>query len=246
MQCVILSGGFGTRMRPATLKQNKHLLPVYTKDQAVPMIFYPIQTFVNSGIKDILIVSSREYCGNIIENLGDGSEFNASFTYEIQDHNRVQLGIASALKLAENFVKDEQFAVVLGDNYFADTFTNEVNQFILNLDRACIFLKEVPDIKRFGCATVENGKVVKIVEKPTEPESNWAVTGLYFYTKDVFKVAKTLVPSKRGELEITDINNHYCEKGTAKACFLNGFWSDMGTPESMRNTQDYLLTSSNL
>lgn len=241
MQGIILAGGFGTRMAPATKYQNKHLLPMYTNDQAIPMIFFPIRTLVNSGIKDILIVSSREYCGNIIENLGDGNEFGANFTYKIQDHNRVQLGIASALQIAENFVKDLTFAVILGDNYFADSFEYEADEFgHSTLDEACVFLKEVPDIKRFGCATVTNGKVTKIVEKPTKPESNWAVTGLYFYSKNVFEVAKTLIPSKRGELEITDINNYYCKNNSVKACFLNGFWSDMGTPSSIKNTQDYL------
>lgn len=251
MRGVILAGGKGTRMSPSTKVTNKHLLPVYSEKGAVPMIFYPIRTLVQSGITDILIISSREHCGHIIENLGDGYGFGADFSYKIQDHKRVQLGIASALKLARNFVNGENFAVILGDNFYEDTFEPQVNQWDKGGHvgfNAAVFLKETDEIERFGCATLikhpdENQSshvpIAKIVEKPKNPESNWAVTGLYFYTPQVFEVAETLKPSHRGELEITDINNHYCPD--LLGIKLQGFWSDMGTPTSMAHTQEFML-----
>jgi len=240
MRGVILAGGKGTRMCPSTKVTNKHLLPVYSEKGAVPMIFYPIRTLVQSGITDILIISSREHCGHIIQNLGDGYDFGANFSYKIQDHQRVQLGIASALKLAENFVNGENFSVILGDNFFEDTFVDQVEEWNMGgcLPPAAVFLKETTEIERFGCATLSEDRVTKIVEKPKVPESNWAVTGLYFYTPQVFEVAETLKPSHRGELEITDINNHYCPD--LLGVKLKGFWSDMGTPNSMANTQEFM------
>jgi glucose-1-phosphate thymidylyltransferase len=206
------------------------------------MIYYPIRTLVRSGITDILIVTSAEHCGHIIETLKDGYELGADLAYKIQDHNRVVLGIASALKIARNFTNDEPFAVVLGDNFFDDDFGNVVETFENQEEsEAVVFLKEVKDIQRFGCATVEGDKVVKIVEKPKKPESNLAVTGLYFYQPSVYEIAETLKPSNRGELEITDINNHYCKAGKLGAGHLDGFWSDMGTPESITKTQLFIL-----
>lgn len=241
MRGIVLSGGLGTRMMPATKSTNKHLMPVYSKEGAVPMIYYPIRTFVQSGITDILVISSAEHCGHIIETLKDGHEFGADLSYKIQDHKRVVLGIASALKLAKNFTNDEAFAVILGDNFYADSFSEEVNSFSSDENNdAVVFLKNVPDINRFGCATVKDNQVIKIVEKPTNPESNWAVTGLYFYKPDVYEVAETLQPSFRGELEISHINDHYCKQGKLKAGFLQNFWSDMGTPESIIRTQDFI------
>jgi len=240
MRGVILAGGMGTRMAPASQATNKHLMPVYSDDGAVPMIYYPIRTLVQSGITDILIVSSVEHCGHMIETLKDGHEFGADLSYKIQDHNRVVLGIASALKLAKNFTGGDAFAVVLGDNFFEDTFQNLVEDFDQHDDEALVFLKEVKDIQRFGCATVDGERVTKIVEKPKKPESNWAVTGLYFYKPSVYEVAESLKPSKRGELEITDINQHFCEEGELGAGFLEGFWSDMGTPESIMRTQKFI------
>lgn len=237
---VLLAGGFGTRLQPATKIYNKHLLPIYSQNGAVPMIYYPIKTLVNSGIDEILIISSKEHCGNIIDNLSDGSDFDADFSYKIQDTSHVQLGIASALKLAENFVSDSSFAMILGDNYFEDSFSKEVESFRTSADKCGLFLKEVADVERFGCAIVEDGKISKIIEKPKKVESNWAVTGLYLYTPDVFSIAKYLLPSNRGELEITDINDHYCRINSAKANFLKGFWSDMGTPMSVRKTEEFL------
>jgi len=240
MRGVILAGGMGTRMAPASKSTNKHLMPVYSDDGAVPMIHYPIRTLVQSGITDILIVSSAEHCGHIIETLKDGFEFGADISYKIQDHNRVVLGIASALQIARNFTNEEPFAVVLGDNFFEDTFESFVKGFNEYQYEAVVFLKEVPDVRRFGCATVEGDRVVKIVEKPKNPESNLAVTGLYFYKSSVYAVAEQLKPSKRGELEITDINNYFCEQKQLGVGTLDGFWSDMGTPESIVRTQKFV------
>jgi glucose-1-phosphate thymidylyltransferase len=241
---VLLSGGFGTRLKPATWVGNKHMLPVYSQEGAVPMLYYPIHTLVKSGITDILVVSSREHSGQIIENLSDGCEFDCEFTYKIQDHEHVHLGIASALQLAESFTADQNFAVILGDNFYADTFAEQVEQFDekhpLYRPGCQLFLKEVHDPKRFGIATIENNKITEIVEKPKEPKSNWAVTGLYFFTPHVYSIAERLEPSARGELEVSDINDYYVKDQSAEATFLEGFWSDMGTPQSMIRTQEYV------
>lgn len=237
IKAVILAGGLGSRLNPCTRVTNKHLLPIYSAQGAVPMLFYPISTLVKSGITDILIVSSREHCGHIIENLSDGAQFGASFTYRIQDTARVPMGIASALKLAEDFTGDSSFAVVLGDNFFENTFTEEFEHFYYEQTTADagIFVKEVPDPERFGVYT--DGV---IVEKPTNPKSNWAVTGLYLYTPHVYEIAATLQPSKRGELEVTDINNYYCQQNRIHVNYITGHWSDMGVPESMLRTHNFI------
>jgi glucose-1-phosphate thymidylyltransferase len=258
MRGVILAGGYGTRMRPATFVTNKHLCPLYSKEQgAIPMIYFPINTLVNSGVEDILIISSRRHCGPIIENLAAGHDFNAKFTYKVQDITHVPLGIASALKLAKDFTQDDPFAVILGDNFYEDSFKDEFKRFsvlVQELNRKCcasavpfcpiasIFLKQVPDPERFGVATI-NGDTVSIDEKPKEPKSNWAVTGLYLYTAHVYKVTKQFDVSDRGELEITDINNHYCKTGGMTVNYLDGFWSDIGIPESMIRTQQFIQES---
>lgn len=240
MRGILLAGGKGTRMYPATKYQNKHLLPVYSNDGAVPMLHYPLNTLVKSGIKEILVISSKEHCGSIIENIGDGMEFDADITYKIQDFNHVPLGIASALKLAKNFTADQNFAVILGDNFYSNTFRDEISDFEKNDFMCTVFLKEVKDIKRFGCATLDkNGNVTKIVEKPNFPESDLAVTGLYLYTPHVYEVSEKLQLSDRGELEISDINYYYCpDKISGK--ILTGEWSDMGTPASILHTQQFL------
>lgn len=238
MKGVILAGGTGTRMKPATLVTNKHLLPIYTDQGAMPMIFYPINTLVRSGVSDILIISSKEHSGQIIQNLGDGFSFGANFTYKIQDINRVELGIASALKLARDFTKDETFAVILGDNFYEDSFHDEFVSFSSSSMNAKVFLKEVPDPERFG--VYYEGQ---IEEKPISPKSNQAVTGLYLYNSGVYEVAESLVLSKRGELEITDVNQYYCEKSLIEVAKIQGFWSDMGTSQSMQRTQDFIRES---
>lgn len=235
MKGIILAGGKGSRMSPATNNINKHLLPVYSSQGAIPMIYYPISTFVKSGIKEILIISSREHCGKIIENLGDGSDFNVNFTYKIQDGPRTLPGIAGALTLCSSFTGKESFAVILGDNFFEDDFEKEFNSFSNSRFESTIFVKEVENAKNFG--VYAEGM---IEEKPQKPKSNLAVTGLYLYTNHVYEVIKNILPSGRGELEITDVNNFYCAKNSCNVIELNGFWSDMGTPESMLKTQRFL------
>jgi glucose-1-phosphate thymidylyltransferase len=250
MKGVILAGGSGTRMRPITKVVNKLLVPVCAQEGAIPMIFYPITTLVRSGVEDILIVSSRRHCGQIIEHLGDGYEFGANFTYKIQDIEHVPMGIASALKLAKDFTRDEPFATILGDNFFEDSFEEEFTKFekaywgLCGCDGgscecrphfASIFLKQVPDPERFGVYT--DGK---IVEKPKEPKSDWAVTGLYLYTKKVYEIAEKFQVSARGELEITDINDYCCGMDKMAVNRIQGFWSDMGVPVSLARTQEFI------
>ncbi len=223
MKGVILAGGTGSRLYPLTKVTNKHLLPVYDK----PMIFYPIQTLINAGIKEIMIVSGRGHAGHFLELLGSGADLGVKFTYEIQEEAG---GIAQALGLAESFADEDDVTVILGDNIFQDNIKKDVSNF---KGGAKIFLKEVPDAHRFGVAELKGDKVVGIQEKPREPKSNFAVTGLYIYSNNVFKVVKNLKPSARGELEITDVNNYFVNNGTMEYRILDGFWSDAGTFESL-------------
>ena len=223
MKGVILAGGTGSRLYPLTKVTNKHLLPVYDK----PMIYYPLQTLISAGIKDIMIVSGRGHAGHFLELLGSGSEFGVRFTFEIQEEAG---GIAQALSFAEDFVDGDSVAVVLGDNIFQDNIKEDVSAFS---NGAKIFLKEVTDAHRFGVAELKGNRVIGIEEKPENPKSNFAVTGLYIYDSEVFNAIKTLKPSGRGELEITDVNNYYINKDTMGYRILDGFWSDAGTFESL-------------
>jgi len=223
MKGVILAGGTGSRMMPCTKITNKHLLPLYNK----PMIYYPINTLINAGIRDILIVSGPGHAGHFLNLLGSGKDFGVKLTFEIQDEAG---GIAQALGLAENFADKEPVIVILGDNIFEDDIKKDVQSF---KGGAKIFLKEVHDPQRFGVAELKGNKVMGIEEKPKNPKSNWAVTGLYIYDADVFNIIKTLKPSGRGELEITDVNNYYIKKSKMEAGFLKGFWSDAGTFDSL-------------
>ncbi len=223
MKGVILAGGTGSRLYPLTKVTNKHLLPVYDK----PMIYYPLQTLISAGIKDIMIVSGRGHAGHFLELLGSGSELGVHFTFEIQEEAG---GIAQALSFAEDFVDGDNVAVVLGDIIFQDNIKEDVSAF---KSGAKIFLKEVTDARRFGVAELEENRVIGIEEKPENPKSNFAVTGLYIYDCEVFDAIKTLRPSGRGELEITDVNNYYINKDIMGYRILNGFWSDAGTFESL-------------
>lgn len=223
MKGIILAGGTGSRLYPLTKVTNKHLLPVYDK----PMIYYPLQTLVNAGIEDIMIISGRGHAGHFLELLGSGSEFGVHLTYEIQEEAG---GIAQALGLAEDFADNESVAVILGDNIFQDNVRDEVWSF---KSGAKIFLKEVPDSNRFGVAEIKGERIISIEEKPAAPKSNLAVTGLYIYDTEVFDVIHTLKPSARGELEITDVNNEYISMGKMSYSVLSGFWSDAGTFESL-------------
>jgi glucose-1-phosphate thymidylyltransferase len=223
MKGIILAGGTGSRLLPLTKVTNKHLLPVYNK----PMIFYPIETLTSAGITDIMIVSGKGHAGHFLELLGSGASCGVRFTYEIQD---AAGGIAQALGLAASWVGSDPVAVVLGDNIFKDSIKSDVASF---QGGAKIFLKEVSDAQRFGVAEVAGERVTGIEEKPRQPRSNLAVTGLYLYDATVFSIIRTLTPSGRGELEITDVNNAFIQKGQMQFRVLEGFWSDAGTFESL-------------
>lgn len=245
MKGVILAGGFGTRLRPFTLRLNKGMAPIYSPEGAVPQILFPLRTLVNSGIKEIMVITSREHCGHIVEVLGDGTDYDCQLTYRIQEMNRPIVGIAQALGLAKDFVHNDPFAVILGDNFYDDSFKIEFTEFEESVktlgNAASIFLKEVNDPQRFGVAEIVDGnRVVNIVEKPTNPVSKLAVTGLYLYTDHVFTLLPQLKPSNRNELEITDINNWYVRANRMKAYMLNGEWRDMGLPSSAYNVCSFL------
>lgn len=223
MKGVLLAGGTGSRLMPSTKVTNKHLLPVYNK----PMIYYPLQTLIDCGIDEILVVSGPGHAGHFLNLLGSGKQFGVHLQYEIQDEAG---GIAQALGLAEKFVGNDNVTVALGDNIFEDSIEWHVKNF---KGGGKIFLKEVPDPHRFGVAEVVGDKVMGVEEKPRNPKSNWIVTGLYIFDNDVFNIVKTLKPSLRGELEITDVNNYYIKQGKMQAAFLKGYWSDAGTFESL-------------
>ena len=223
MKGIILAGGTGSRLFPLTKVTNKHLLPVYDK----PMIYYPLHTLIHAGITEIMIISGRGHAGHFLELLGSGMEFGVSLTYEIQETSG---GIAQALGLAASWADDDDVAVILGDNIFQDTVKTDVASFKRG---AKIFLKEVIDAQRFGVAELKEDRVISIEEKPQSPKSNYAVTGLYLYDAKVFSIIRTLKPSGRGELEITDVNNAYLQKEMMKYAILKGFWSDAGTFNSL-------------
>ena len=228
MKGVVLAGGLGSRLYPLTKITNKHLLPVFDK----PMIYYPIQCLVNAGMTDILVVTGGNYAGHFLQLLRNGSDFGLRrLGYAYQDGEG---GIADALKLAEEFADGDSICVVLGDNIIEGNIKKAADDFRAQGGGAKILLKEVHDPERFGVATVDDdGKVLKIVEKPKEPETNHAVIGIYMYDAEVFDICRTLKPSDRGELEITDVNNEYVRRGTLTSEKLEGWWTDAGTFESL-------------
>lgn len=226
MKGIILAGGTGSRLYPLTKVTNKHLLPVGRK----PMIYHPIGKLVSAGIKEILIVTGIEHMGDIVSLLGSGKAFGCRFTFKVQDEAG---GIAQALSLAENFAGDDLMTVILGDNIFEDDLTPFVKAFEKQKKGAKVLLKEVPDPKRFGVVELKSDKIVSIEEKPKRPKSNYAVTGMYFYDPEVFDIIRKLKPSRRGELEISDVNNAYLKKGKLTCDVLSGWWSDAGTFESL-------------
>jgi glucose-1-phosphate thymidylyltransferase len=222
MKGVILAGGLGTRLFPLTKVTNKHLLPVGSK----PMIYYPIQTLIQVGITELLVVTGGESAGDFLRLLGNGSEFGLRhFNYTYQEGHG---GIAEALGLAEHFVGNEKVVVILGDNIIDCSISESVERFKKQQKGARILLKEVSDPNRFGVAEIENGHLIRIVEKPEHPKTNYIVTGIYMYPPDVFDIIKTLKPSGRGELEITDVNNTYIKNGMIEFDFLPGHWTDAG------------------
>jgi glucose-1-phosphate thymidylyltransferase len=227
MKGVILAGGLGSRLYPLTKMTNKHLLPVYDK----PMIYYPIQTLINGGIDDILIVTGGNSAGDFLKLLGNGKEFglrHINYTYQEGEG-----GIAEALRLAEFFAAGDRICVVLGDNIIEKNIRQAAEAFRKQKGGAKILLKEVPDPHRFGVAEMKGDRIISVEEKPKAPKSNYAVIGIYFYDSAVFDIIKTLKPSGRGELEITDVNNRYIEEKVMTYDILDGWWTDAGTFESL-------------
>lgn len=226
MKGIILAGGTGSRLFPLTKVTNKHLLPVGRK----PMILHPVQKLVESKVREILVVTGVEHMGDVVTLLGSGVDYGCEFTYKVQDQAG---GIAQALGLAESFCHGSKLVVLLGDNIFTDSLEPFVRSFDRQAKGGKILLKEVPDPHRFGVPELRGGKIVSIDEKPKKPKSSYAVTGIYFYDPRVFEIIKTLRPSGRGELEITDVNNVYVQEGDMTYDILNGPWTDAGTFESL-------------
>lgn len=224
---VILAGGLGTRLQPLTKITNKHLLPIYDK----PMIYYPISTLVEAGIKDILVVTGGNHAGEFLRLLGDGQHFglkHIDYTYQEGEG-----GIAQALGLAEHFAEGSSVVVILGDNILEKSIRGYVDNFKKQSKGAKILLKKVEDPQRFGVAEVKGDKIISIEEKPAKPKSDYIVTGMYMYDNRVFDIIKTLKPSQRGELEITDVNNDYLKRGELTFDTLDGWWTDSGTFDSL-------------
>jgi len=235
---VILAGGLGTRLYPLTKITNKHLLPVYGK----PMIYYPIQTLVDAGIKDILIVTGGVHAGEFLRLLGDGAEFglnHINYTYQEGEG-----GIAEALRLARHFADEDRIIVILGDNIIEKNIKGAVEEFKKQQRGARILLKKVEDPGRFGVAEFKGKKIVSIEEKPKKPKSDYAVTGIYMYDERVFDIIKTLKPSRRGELEITDVNNAYIKRGELEYSMLDGWWTDSGTFDSLLRANNLVAKKS--
>jgi len=227
MKGIVLAGGLGTRLHPLTKVTNKHLLPIFDK----PMIYYPIELMVDAGIRDILIVTGGKNAGDFLRLLGNGKQFglnHINYTYQEGEG-----GIAAALSLAEFFADRQPICVILGDNIVERSIAPYVENFRRQKAGARILLKEVTDPQRFGVPAIQGGRILRIDEKPAEPASQYAVTGIYMYDSKVFEIIKTLKPSQRGELEITDVNNAYIEQGAMHYDILDGWWTDAGTFESL-------------
>lgn len=231
MKGIILAGGTGTRLFPLTKVTNKHLLPV----GKYPMIFHSIYRLKQSFICDILIVTGKEHMGDVVNLLGSGREMGVSFTYKVQDEAG---GIAQALALAEQFVGDDQMVVILGDNVFEDDITHFVSNFKQQENGAKILIQEVEDPNRFGVPELEGDRILSIEEKPENPKSQYAVTGVYMYDHRVFDIIRTLKPSARGELEITDVNNAYIKRNELTFDILQGWWTDAGTHASLARAHE--------
>lgn len=237
MKGIVLAGGTGSRLFPLTKITNKHLLPIYDK----PMIYYPIQTLVDAGIDDILIVTGGRNAGDFLRLLANGKEFgNIHLDYTYQEGEG---GIAEALGLAHHFGAGHRLCVILGDNIINGSIRTAVEEFRHQPAGAKILLKEVPDAERFGVAEIEGGRILGIEEKPKQPKSNLAVTGIYLYDETVFDKVQKLKRSDRGELEITDVNNAYIAEGTMRFAHLDGWWTDAGTFDSLLRANNLVATT---
>jgi glucose-1-phosphate thymidylyltransferase len=230
MKGIVLAGGLGSRLYPLTKITNKHLLPVYNR----PMIYYPIQTLVDTGITEILIVTGGKKAGDFLELLGNGKEFGLKhLNYMYQEGEG---GIAAALSLAEYFIEDDTVCVILGDNVYEKSVRQSAAEFSQRGHGAKIHLKRVENPQRFGVPIIDGDRILKIEEKPDVPKSEYAITGLYMYDHTVFDIIKTLKPSGRGELEITDVNNAYIDRNEMTYAIVDGWWSDAGTFDSLLRT----------
>ena len=231
MKGIILAGGTGSRLYPLTKVTNKHLLPV----GKYPMIFHAVAKLKEADITDILIVTGKDHMGDVVNLLGSGYEMGVTFTYKVQDEAG---GIAQALGLAEHFVGSDTMTVILGDNVFSDSITPFVDSFLKQGGGAKILLQKVPDPKRYGVPELNGDQIVSIEEKPSHPKSQYAVTGIYMFDSNVFNIIRTLKPSRRGELEITDVNNEYIAVGQLKYDVLQGWWTDAGTHASLMHANE--------
>jgi len=234
---VVLAGGLGTRLRPLTAVTNKHLLPVYNQ----PMVYYPIQTLVNAGITDIMIVTGGNSAGDFLKLLGNGKAFglkHINYTYQEGEG-----GIADALSLVEHFAAGDSVCVVLGDNIIEGNIRGAVHDYLEQGSGAKILLKKVSDPQRFGVPEIDGSRVLRIEEKPAKPKSDYAVIGIYMYDPRVFEIIKTLKPSGRGELEITDVNNAYIDRQEMSWAQLEGWWTDAGTFESLLKASNLVAQS---
>lgn len=237
MKGVILAGGLGKRLHPLTKVTNKHLLPVYNK----PMVFYPLEKLIEAGIRDILLVTGGNSAGDFLRLLGNGHDFGLKhihYTYQEGEG-----GIADALRLAEHFADEDRILVILGDNIFQDNIRPFVEKFRKQKRGARILLKAVQDPERFGVPEIKGRRIIRIEEKPKRPRSSFAVTGIYMFDHRVFHIIKTLKPSKRGELEITDVNNAYIRAGKMEYDILEGYWSDAGTFDSLLRANQLIADS---
>ena len=238
MKGIILAGGTGTRLYPLTKVTNKHLLPIGKE----PMIYHPVKQLVSAGITSILVITSTNHMGDVVNLLGSGEEFNCDFTYKVQE---TAGGIAHALALAEDFANGDKIAVILADNIFEYSMKPYADNFLKQKDGARVLLKEVGDPERYGVAAMDEYQVLEIEEKPKNPKSKFAVVGLYFYDNKVFDIIRYLKPSERGELEITSVNNVYIESKELKYDIVKGKWTDAGTFESIQDANDILLSNNN-
>ncbi len=234
MKGVILAGGTGSRMFPLTKVTNKHLLPVGKQ----PMLMHPIFKLREAGITEICIVTGTEHMGDIVNLLGSGNEYGCDFTYRVQDQAG---GIAEALGLVENFAAGGKLCVILGDNIFQDSLKAEAEAFERQERGGRVMLKQVHDPERYGVVRFDGENVAQILEKPKDPPSDWAVTGIYFYDSFCFDVVHGLEPSARGELEITDVNNAYIEQGTLTFGKFDGWWTDAGTFPSYHRANQLVM-----
>ncbi len=237
MKGIVLAGGLGSRLYPLTKITNKHLLPIYDK----PMIYYPIQTLVDAGIEEILVVTGGRNAGDFLRLLANGKGFGLKhLNYAYQEGEG---GIADALALAEHFAEGDRICVILGDNLVENSIRGAVDAFRAQPAGARILLKEVTDAERFGVAEIAGDRILGIEEKPAKPKSNYAVTGIYLYDESVWQKVKTLEPSARGELEITDVNNAYIREGTMTFSYIDGWWTDAGTFESLLRAANLVAES---